>query len=78
MTPLCVRSGVQAGRRGMARVDRINESGTRINHQPLCIIELTVQPRVGPAYRTKIRQILTFEKRVALGPGTAHPVGYLG
>lgn len=75
--PLVAAAAVKAGRVGMARVDSIRETGTRINDQPLCELEITVQPRVGQPYRTRLRRILGFEKRARLAPGSVHPVAIL-
>lgn len=77
VNPEVVKAAVQAGRVGMARVDNVQDTGTRINDQPLCKVELTVQPQHGQAYRTMFREVLVFEKRMLLAPGTTLPVAIL-
>jgi len=75
--PVMAKMAVQAGRVGMARVEHVGETGTRVNERPLCDIELTVQPRHGQPFRTKFRRVLNFQTSVALIPGSVHPVAIL-
>ncbi|WP_347038271.1 hypothetical protein AAHB37_17135 [Glutamicibacter halophytocola] len=75
--PVMAKMAVQAGRVGMARVEHVGETGTRVNERPLCDIELTVQPRHGQTFRTKFRRVLNFQTSVAVIPGSVHPVAIL-
>ena len=67
----------EAGRLGVARVDALRQTGTQINDQPLCEIELTVQPRSGAAFRTSMREIVPITQIPAVQPGVRRVVAIL-
>ncbi|QLD10752.1 hypothetical protein [Microbacterium oleivorans] len=62
------------GREGVARIDALTQTGTQINDQPVCEIEVTVQPRVGAAFRARTRRIVTLIEIPRFQPGTRHAV----
>ncbi|WP_053351846.1 hypothetical protein [Leucobacter musarum] len=66
-----------AGRLGVARVDALRQTGTQINDQPLCEIDLTVQPRSGAAFRTSLREIVPITQIPAVQPGARRVVANL-
>lgn len=59
-----------ARRLGVARIDALRQTGTQINDQPLCDIDVTVRPLAGPAYATTIRTIVTLTDLSRFQPGT--------
>ncbi|MFT0137968.1 hypothetical protein ACEK07_12555 [Alcanivoracaceae bacterium MT1] len=72
-----IRAAGAAGRLGRARVDALAQTGTQINNQPLCDIDLTVQPVTGAAYRTRVRDIVQLTELARFAPGTEHTVAIL-
>ncbi len=54
-----IQQARDARRLGVARIDALRQTGTQINDQPLCDIDVTVRPLTGPAYATTIRTIVT-------------------
>lgn len=69
-----------ANRLGVARVDVLSETGTRVNEQPLCELTLTVQP--GPdagaaPFRVRIRQVIPVSQIAGYAPGTRHVAALL-
>jgi hypothetical protein len=72
-----IEAAIQAGRLGVARVDTLRQTGTQINDQPLCDVEMTVQPDNGIAYRTSLRMILPLVEIPRFQPGTPHRVAIL-
>ncbi|TPW73055.1 hypothetical protein [Schumannella sp. 10F1B-5-1] len=63
-----------ARRLGLARVDALRQTGTQINDQPYCEIDLTVQPLRGAAFATTIGQIVAVTEVPAYQPGSEHEV----
>ncbi|MFC0672478.1 hypothetical protein [Brachybacterium hainanense] len=72
--PQLVQEALSAGRTGAARIDGLRRTGTMINDQPVCDLELTVQPRLGPAYRTRRRDIIPLTEIPQVQPGLVRPV----
>lgn len=66
-----------AGRLAVCRIDALRQTGTRINDQPLCEIDVTVQPRSGAAFRTTTRLIVSITDVVRYQAGTRHVVAML-
>ncbi|PRI12559.1 hypothetical protein [Leucobacter massiliensis] len=75
--PEAVRAAVAAGRTGLARVDVLRQTGTQINEQPVCELELTVQPAAGAAYRLALRQIVPLVQIPRFQVGAVLPVAQL-
>lgn len=73
-TPAQLEAARADGRDGVARVDVLSQTGTQINDQPVCDIELTVQPRTGEAFRVRVRRIVSLVEIPAFQPGTRHAV----
>lgn len=69
-----VTAARDAGRFGMARIDALRQTGTQINDQPLCDIDLTVRPLTGPAYATTLRSIVPLTEIPTFQPGTLREV----
>lgn len=65
------------GRVGLARVDALIQTGTQLNEQPLCDIELTVRPVHGGVYRTSVRRIVQLTEIPRFQPGSLHVVALL-
>ncbi|SKC43928.1 hypothetical protein [Okibacterium fritillariae] len=57
-SPAAVQQARDARRLGIARIDALRQTGTQINDQPLCELDLTVQPLSGAAYSTTGRTIV--------------------
>ncbi len=64
-------------RLGVARIEAVRQTGTQINDQPVCEIDVTVQPRRGAAYATTLRSIVPLVELGALRPGAIRPVAIL-
>ncbi|TDL43178.1 hypothetical protein [Microbacterium oleivorans] len=64
-------------RLGVARIDAVRQTGTQINDQPLCEIDVTVQPRRGAAYATTLRSVVPLIELGALTPDAVRPVAIL-
>lgn len=57
-SPKAVQQARDARRLGLARVDALRTTSTEINDQPLCDIDVTVQPLTGTAYATTVRTVV--------------------
>ncbi|MFJ6679697.1 hypothetical protein ACIQLK_11325 [Microbacterium sp. NPDC091382] len=66
-------------RLGVARIEAVRQTGTQINDQPVCEIDVTVQPRRGAAYATTLRSIVPLVELASVRPGPAalRPVAIL-
>ena len=64
-------------RLGVARIDAVRQTGTQINDQPVCEIDVTVQPRRGAAYATTLRSVVPLIELGALRPDATRPVAIL-
>lgn len=53
----------------LARVLGLRETGTRVNNQPVCELDLLVVPDDDPAYRTTIRGVLSIASIARLASG---------
>ncbi|MEH3088156.1 MAG: hypothetical protein PGN24_00715 [Microbacterium arborescens] len=73
-SPAAVTDARDVGRFGLARIDALSQTGTQINDQPLCDIDLTVQPLVGSAYATTLRSIVPLTELPAFQPGALREV----
>ncbi|MFS0712541.1 hypothetical protein ABC195_01570 [Microbacterium sp. 2P01SA-2] len=69
-----LRRALDARRLGLARVDAIRQTGTQINDQPLCEIDLTVRPLQGEAYATTMRSVVALTELPAFQPGLQRQV----
>lgn len=58
-----------AGRQAVVRVDAVRQTGTLINDQPVCDLELSVQPLTGEPYRTSLRRIVSLMEIPLFQPG---------
>ncbi|MGJ0202794.1 hypothetical protein [Leucobacter sp. gxy201] len=67
-----IDAAIEAGRGAAARVDVLRQTGTQINDQPLCELELTVQPHSGSAFRTTMKRIVAVTEIPAFQPGSVH------
>lgn len=75
--PELVERAISAGRTGLARIDTVRQTGTQINDQPICELELTVQPRHGSAYRTRVTKIVGLVDLARYVTGSTHRVAIL-
>jgi hypothetical protein len=69
-TPQQIQQAVAAGRLGAARIDGLRRTGTSVNDQPLCEIDLSVAPGDRAAYRVTIRQLVDLVDIPRRQPGT--------
>lgn len=76
-SPVLVESARTAGRIGVARIDTLTQTGTRINDQPVCDLQLTVQPANGAAYRTQLRLVVAMIDIPGVQAGTHRSVAIL-
>jgi len=76
-SPTTVQQARDARRLGLARVDALRQTGTQINDQPLCDIDLTVRPLSGQAWATTIRTIVPLADIPRFQPGTRVEVAVL-
>ncbi|MFC7879407.1 hypothetical protein [Isoptericola sp. NPDC057391] len=68
--PKKVAAAKAAGRTALARVTGIKATGSSINDQPVCEIELLVVPRQGRGpYRTTVRQLVNLARLPSVQPG---------
>ncbi len=72
-----VQQARAAGRIGVARIDALRQTGTQINDQPLCEIDLTVQPLQGAAFSSTMRTIVPITSIPAFQAGTERDVAIL-
>ncbi|WOF21807.1 hypothetical protein N8K70_10465 [Microbacterium betulae] len=70
-TPQRIQEAIDAGRLGAARIDALRRTGTTINDQPLCEIDLSVSAGDRAAYRTTIKQIVDIVDIPRRQPGSA-------
>lgn len=75
--PKLVAAAVDEGRIALARVDSLTQTGTFINEQPLCEVELTVRPVNESAYRTVARRVVLLTEIPRFQPGSRHVVAVL-
>lgn len=59
---------VSAGRVALVRIDGIRTTGMFINDQPVCELEVTVQPRQGQAFRTRMSRRITYVEIPHISP----------
>ena len=59
---------------GLVRIESLTQTGTRINNQPLCDLELVVKPLHGEAYRTRTRELVLLTDLAKRQPGSTHGV----
>lgn len=65
------------GRMGLARIDAVTQTGTLINDQPVCDLDLSIQPLEGPAYRVRLRQVVRLVDIPGVQPGSLRAVALL-
>jgi hypothetical protein len=72
---------IEAARRGgriaLARVLSIRRTGTTINDEPVCVIEVLVAPEAGRPYRTSVREVVSIVELPAMQPGAVLVVAQL-
>ena len=64
-------------RLGVARIEAVRQTGTQINDQPLCEIDVTVQPRRGAGYATTVRTVVPLVELSSLQAGAIRRVAVL-
>lgn len=65
------------GRMALARIDAVTQTGTLINDQPVCDLDLSIQPLEGVAYRARVRQLVRLVDIPAVQPGSLRAVAVL-
>lgn len=76
-SPKAVQEARDARRVGLARVDALRQTGTQINDQPLCDIDVTVQPLTGSAFAATVRTVVPLTAIPMFQPGTEREVAIL-
>lgn len=76
-SPEEIEAARSAGRLALARVDALRQTGTQVNDQPLCEIDLTVAPRSGAAFSTTARLVVPVVEVPRFQPGRTHVVALL-
>ncbi|MBD8465268.1 hypothetical protein IFU30_03210 [Plantibacter sp. CFBP 8798] len=76
-SPEAVQQAKDARRLGIARVDALRQTGTQINDQPLCELDLTVQPLHGAAFASTMRSVVPLTAIPMFQPGTERDVAIL-
>ena len=76
-SPEAVQAARSAGRVGLARIDALRQTGTQINDQPLCELDLTVQPRRGSAFASTMRTVVPVTAIPTFQPGLERAVAIL-
>jgi len=64
-SPAAVQQARDARRLGRARIDSVRQSGTFINEQPVCDIDVTVVALTGEAWATTIRTLVPLTELAA-------------
>lgn len=75
--PKLIETALRQRRGAVARIDKIRTTGTELNDQPLCELELTVRSAHGLAYRTKLRKVIRLTDLGLFQQGTVHPAAVL-
>jgi len=65
---------LKGGLRGTGTILSINETGTRINNQPLCKIELSVETPGQMPYTTTTKSVISYFQVSSFYPGAQVPV----
>jgi len=73
-SPAAVTAARDARRLGRARIDAVRQTGTLINEQPLCEIDVTVIALDGGTWATTIRLIVPLIELAAYQPGLERDV----
>ena len=76
-SPQQIAAARDAGRLAICRIDALRQTGTRINDQPLCELDLTVQPRDSGAFRTTTRIVVPVTAVPGVQPGARRVVARL-
>lgn len=76
-SPKVVQQARDARRLGLARVDALRQTSTQINDQPLCDIDVTVQPLTGTAFATSLRTVVPLTAIPRFQPGAELEVAIL-
>jgi len=76
-SPKAVQQARDARRLGLARVDALRQTGTQINDQPLCDVDVTVQPLTGSAFATTVRTVVPITDVPRFQPGAELEVAIL-
>lgn len=76
-SPKAVQQARDARRVGLARVDALRQTSTQINDQPLCDIDVTVQPLTGTAFATSLRTVVPLTSIPRFQPGAELEVAIL-
>ncbi|WP_285038583.1 hypothetical protein [Plantibacter sp. lyk4-40-MEA-4] len=76
-SPEAVQQAKDARRLGVARIDALRQTGTQINDQPLCELDLTVQPLQGSAFASTMRTVVPLTAIPMFQPGTERDVAIL-
>lgn len=71
-SPTDIAAAEDAGRSAWLRVDALRQTGTQINDQPLCELDVTVLQRGEPPFRTRVRRIVAVIDVPRFQAGSVH------
>jgi hypothetical protein len=72
-SPKLIETALRQHRGALVRIDRLRNTTTEINDQPVCELEVTVRSAHGLVYRTKLRRVIRLTELVTYQRGTVHP-----
>ena len=73
-SPAAVQEARDARRLGRARIDSVRQTGTFINEQPVCDVDVTVMALTGEAWATTVRKIVPLTELPAYQSGIERDV----
>lgn len=76
-SPAAIQDARDARRLGRARVDSVRQTGTFINEQPVCDIDVTIVALTGEAWATTIRKLVPLTELAAYQAGLERDVAIL-
>lgn len=76
-SPAAVQEARDARRLGRARIDAVRQTGTFVNEQPVCDIDVTVVSLTGDAWATTIRRLVPLTELPAYQAGLERDVAIL-
>jgi len=63
------RKVLQIGHPGKAKILQLQDTGTRINDNPLVLLTVEVHPSIGSPYQAQIRQVVSIVHLAQFQPG---------
>jgi hypothetical protein len=70
MPPNMMQDGIAA----QAQIVQIQQTNTLVNHNPVAVLDLNVQPPNGQPYQTRVRRVIPMLQIMQFQPGAVVPV----